>query len=115
MNESLKSSVPEAQRKPHWILRIIPPRYRQRITRVALIVGSICSVIWMFAAFAGLFFGPLAFAVWRPETFIFQPVLWLRRVSGPDAFILTYGISMLVIIGVIYTGHTFRERANPHP
>jgi hypothetical protein len=66
----------------------------------------------MLAAFAGLFFGPLAFAVLRPDAPISQPVLWLRRVSGPDAFVLTYGLSMIVIIAIIYTGHTFVERTN---
>jgi hypothetical protein len=114
MNESPKDSKPAGSDKPHWILRITPERHRQRVTRIAIIFGAICTMVWMLAAFIGLFLGPLAFTVWRPTAPISQPILWLRRVSGPDAFILTYSLSMLLIIAIVFTGQDFLQRVKPN-
>jgi hypothetical protein len=113
MNESQTSFKPAGSHKPHWLLRITPERHRERVTRIGIIFGALCSMVWMLAAFFGLFFGPLLFAVWRPTAPISQPVLWLRRVSGQDAFYLTYGLSMFAIIAVIYAGQDFVERLKP--
>ena len=114
MNESPTSSKPTASHKPHWLLRITPERHRERVTRIAIVFGALCSLVWFLAAFVGLFLGPLAFAVWRPTAPISQPVLWLRRISGPDAFILTYGLSMLLVIAIVYSGQSFVERLKPN-
>jgi hypothetical protein len=72
-------------------------------------------MVWMLAAFAGLFFGPLLFAVWRPTAPISQPILWLQRTSGFDGFILVYTLTMIVLIGIIRTGSTFFEHAVSTP
>ena len=101
--------MPTEPIKEHWILRITPPRYRDRVTRVGLIFGPICRIVWMFGAFSGLFFGPLTFAISKPTAPISQPILWLRRISGADGFLWTYTLTMFVFIGVVYTGHTLLE------
>jgi hypothetical protein len=111
MNESSPSPMPAGSDKPHWILRMTPKRYRSRVIRIGLVFGALCSMVWMVAAFFGLFLGPLALAVWRPAAPISQPIIWLRRVSGPNGFPFTYGLSMLVIVGVVYTGQTFRSNS----
>jgi hypothetical protein len=66
-------------------------------------------MIWILGAFVGLFLGPLAVSVWRPAAPISQPVLWLRQVSEPDAFMLIYTLVMVIFIGVVYIGHSFLE------
>jgi vacuolar-type H+-ATPase subunit I/STV1 len=98
--------MPTRPSKEHWILRITPQCYRERVTRIGLYFGIVCSFIWMMGAFFGLFFGPALFAIWRPEAPISQPILWLRRISGSEAFVLTYTLSMMAFIGIIHTGHT---------
>jgi len=101
--------MPTQQPKEHWILRVTPEPYHNRIIRVGRFFGVLCSMIWILGAVGGLYLGPLAFAVWRPAAPISQPVLWLRRVSEPDAFMLIYTLVMMTFIGVVYIGHSFLE------
>ncbi len=96
--------------KEHWILRVTPQSQRKRVVQIGRIFGVVCSMIWFLGAFVGLFLGPLVFAVWRPAAPISQPILWLRRVSGPpDAFLLTYTLMMMAFIGIVFTGYSFLE------
>ena len=93
--------------KIHWILRVTPESHRERVKRIGLIIGALCSMVWMLGAFAGLFLAPILFSVWRPAAPISQPVLWLQRTSGSEWFILTYSVAMVALIGIIRTGCTF--------
>ena len=95
--------------KEHWILRVSPQSQRKRVVQIGRIFGVVCTMIWFLGAFVGLFLGPLAFSVWRPAAPISQPILWLRRISGSEAFILTYTLVMMAFIGIVFTGYSFLD------
>jgi hypothetical protein len=95
--------------KEHWILRITPHRCRQRVIRIGFVGGTICTAIIHLAGMIGLYLGPIAFAAWRPRAPISRPVLWLRSISDPDWFMLTYTLAVSIIIGVIFVSASFAE------
>ncbi|SKA92989.1 hypothetical protein SAMN02745166_02020 [Prosthecobacter debontii] len=92
-----------------WILRVTPEKHRELIQRIGIIVGFICQIVWMLGAFAGLFLGPLLFAIWRPTAPISQPVFWLLRTSGPEWSLIIYTFVMWICIGLVRVGCSFFE------
>ena len=103
--------MPAEPVREYWIHRIIPLRYRERVTRTGFVLGGVCSMIWTLGAFTGLFLAPFWFSQWRPGSLVAQPVHWLRqRIADTDHFIYAYSFSMLAFIGIIYSGHTLFER-----
>jgi hypothetical protein len=101
--------------KEHWILRLTPERHRHRVIRIGFIFGAACHAVLMLCGCFGLFFAPLSFAVWRPAAPIAQPVIWLRRISGAEAFPLTYTLVMCAIIAIVFTGYAFHESLRKQP
>lgn len=113
MSEILQTPSHVPHEKTHWILRVVSERHHPRVMRIGLVFGAICRMIWMLAAFAGLFLGPILFFAWRPSAPISQPILWLRNVSGSnDAFLLSYTIAMITFISVIRAGCSFVDYIN---
>lgn len=58
---------------------------------------------------------PLAFAIQWPDAPLSQPILWLIRIAGPDASVPVYSLTMLVLILIVYTGHTLFDYLTKHP
>ena len=54
-------------------------------------------------------------AIQWPDAPLSQPILWLIRIAGPDASVPVYSLTMLVLILIVYTGHTLFDYLTKHP
>ena len=55
-----------------------------------MVVGAVGYVSFYMGGLFAILLGPLAYAAWRPNAPISQPVIWLKHLTGKDSFLLTY-------------------------
>ena len=84
-----------------WILRHCPVEHRETLFRVTPTLGRIGDSIFHLSGLLVFIFGPLLFAVWRPDAPIALPVIWLHRLLGTEIYMLTHVIISVVLWSIL--------------
>ena len=104
-----------APSKTPWLLR----SGSERQTKIITLIGSAIGIIGYFAYFFGglvaIVFGPVAFAMWRPDAPISQPIIWLGRTVGPTPFIVIYFSVMTAVAFILMWGIHVHDYTHQQP